>query len=107
MKIVARVDREKFFCEITLTELNAILSRDEYTPMPYDMQVGETIDLAELIKAARWIKGLDAKHLNEVLKGVERVKRSVEKLNLMNTLTTEHKPSKLDVIDDTDDNIPF
>lgn len=107
MKIVARVDREKYFCEVSVKELNAILGRDEVYSSPFDMQVGEDIDLTKLIASADWVKNLDSKHLDEVIKGVKQVKTLVEKLNLINTLTTEHKPSKLDVIDDTDDDIPF
>lgn len=107
MKIVARVDREKYFCEVSAKELNAILGRDEIHYSPLDMQVGEEIDLTKLIASANWVKNLDSKHLDEVIKGVNQVKTLVEKLNLINTLTTEHKPSKLDVIDNTDDDIPF
>jgi hypothetical protein len=71
------------------------------------MQVGEDIDLTKLIASADWVKNLDRKHLDEVINGVKQVKAMVEKLNLINTLTAEHKPSKLDVIDNPDDDIPF
>lgn len=107
MKIIGRGERDKLLCEITLKELNTILSRDDSFSMIHNVEVGENIDLAGLIEAAKWIKGLDSNHLLEVIKGVEKVRASVEKLNLLNTLSTEVKPKGPFAPDENDDDIPF
>lgn len=104
MKLIARVDQGTFLCEISTNELQSIAGMDLDSDLYVSFKVGDVIDTGDLINAAKWIKGLDAKHLAEVEKGVARVKRSVEKLNLLNTLRSiDPAPKK----EDYDDDIPF
>lgn len=108
MKIIARGEGDKFFCEITKKELSAILGKDSDDPIHgyVEVRLGETINLSDLIASADWIKNLDNVHLAQVAKDLERVKKSVQKLNFINRLSAEIKPQKSPV-DDSDDNIPF
>lgn len=109
MKIIAKGADNKFFCEVSIRELSAILGRDsnDLTHGYLDIKLGETVDLTELIECATWIKNLDEVHLSQLTKDLERVKKSVQKLNLINTLSTDVKPYKPPVVNDNDDDLPF
>ena len=97
MKIIAKVDENKFFCELSRNELALMVGLEHaYDIDSDDIKVGEEIDLARIIKASLWVRNLDGKHLNqtisqikEVLAGVEKVKETAVALNLFNKLAED------------------
>jgi len=96
MKILG-VGNDKYICEIELSEMMTIMGIDNMYDVEEMLQAGAQVDMARTIKAARWVRNLDGKHLNqtihqikEVLAGVEKVKETAVALNLFNKLAEEN-----------------
>jgi len=60
------------------------------------LQAGTEVDMDRTIKAARWVRNLDGKHMNRViselqatLAGVEKVKETAIALNMFNKLADD------------------
>jgi|FreactcultuFSWF8_1027224.scaffolds.fasta_scaffold02124_4 hypothetical protein len=95
MKIIAKVDETKFFCEIDKDELANVLGYRGTWDMNNEenLSVGSEVNLARVIKAAHWLRTIDENHLikltselNSMLAGVEKVKDTAHALNLFNML---------------------
>ncbi len=91
MKVLG-VGDDKYICEISWGELYEITGQSEYDE-DFEVNAGDDIDLMRVVKAASWIKELDAEHINRVIKelqmaliGMEKVKTTVEALTLFNKL---------------------
>jgi len=81
MKIIAKVDSEKLFCEITRDEIALMLGIEHaYDIDPDDITVGENIDLARIIKATRLIRSLDERHLVNIIAEMKNALTVVEKV---------------------------
>lgn len=92
MKILG-VGDNKYICEIELNEMMTIMGMDNMYDLEELLRPGRDVDMARTIKAARWLRNLDGKHLDqtiaqvkEVLAGVEKVKETAIALNLFNKL---------------------
>jgi hypothetical protein len=97
MKILG-VGDNKYICEIDVNEMLTIMGVESAYDWEERLQPGKEVDMARTIKAARWIRNLDQKHLDqtirqlkEVLAGVELVKETAVALNLFNKLAEESK----------------
>jgi hypothetical protein len=95
MKILG-VGDNKYICEIDMNEMMTIMGMDNMYDVGEMLQAGKEVDMARTIKAARWLRNLDGKHLDqtiaqvkEVLAGVEKVKETAVALNLFNKLAEE------------------
>jgi hypothetical protein len=95
MKILG-VGDNKYICEIDVNEMLTIMGVESAYDWEERLQPGKEVDMARTIKAARWIRNLDQKHLDqtirqlkEVLAGVELVKETAVALNLFNKLAEE------------------
>lgn len=94
MKVLG-VGDDKYICEVSWSELYEITGQSEYDE-DFEVNAGDDIDLRRVVKAADWIKELDAEHINRVIKelqmaliGMEKVKTTVEALTLFNKLSKE------------------
>lgn len=95
MKILG-VGEGKYICEIDVNEMLTIIGMDSQYDAEGMLEPGKEVDMARTIKAARWLRNLDGKHLDqtinqlkEVLAGVEKVKETAIALNLFNKLAEE------------------
>lgn len=95
MKILG-VGDNKYICEIDINEMMTIMGMDNMYDVEEMLQAGREVDMARTIKASRWLRNLDGKHLDqtinqlkEVLAGVEKVKETAIALNLFNKLAEE------------------
>ena len=93
MKVLG-VGEDAFICQIGWNEMNEILGGDQYDS---DVDAGDEIDLHRVIRAAKWIKGLDNEHIERITKelqttlaGVQELKDTATALNLFNKLKDEH-----------------
>lgn len=93
MKVLG-VGDDKYICEVSYDEIYEIIGQIDEED--FEIEAGQDIDLARVIRAARWIKQLDSEHIDRVIRelqlalvGVERVKQSAIALNLFNKLKDE------------------
>jgi len=93
MKVLG-VGNDKYICEIEYDEMYEILGQMDEED--FEIQPGQDIDLARVVRAARWIKNLDSEHieraikeLNMALTGIQKVKTTAEKLTLFSKLKNE------------------
>ena len=97
MKVLG-VGTDTFICEVNIKEMAAILGEDNSWDVEGAVDAGDEIDLARVIKAAKWIRSIDNDHIDRVIKelqltltGVERVKQTATALNLFNRLSETHE----------------
>ena len=90
MKVLG-VGDDKYICEVTYDEIYEIIGQIDEED--FEIEAGQDIDLARVIRAARWIKQLDTEHVERAIKelqlalvGVQKVKSTAEALNLFNKL---------------------
>ena len=90
MKVLG-VGDDKYICEVSYDEIYEIIGQIDEED--FEIEAGQDIDLARVIRAARWIKQLDTEHVERAIKelqlalvGVQKVKSTAEALNLFNKL---------------------
>ena len=91
MKVIG-LGENKYICEVSDDEIWSLVDNHEDSDEMM-IEAGDEIDLARVIKAAKWIKQLDTEHIDRVIRelqlalvGVEKVKHTAEALNLFNKL---------------------
>ena len=91
MKVLG-VGDDKYICEVSYDEIYEIIGQIDEED--FGIEAGQDIDLARVIRAARWVKQLDTEHVDRVIKelqlalvGVQKVKSTAEALNLFNKLS--------------------
>lgn len=92
MKVLG-VGEDKYICEVSWAEMYEITGSNELNEES-DFKAGDEISLTQVVRAADWIKKLDTKHIDSVIRelqltlvGVEKVKQTASALNLFNKLS--------------------
>lgn len=92
MKILG-LGEGKYICEISDDELFELVNGSDYNES-LEVNAGDEISLTRVLRAAKWVRELDEKHiedvirqLNIVLHGMDKVKETVQALTLFGKLS--------------------
>lgn len=78
MKILARVNDEKYFVEISTEEIARMNGLDSYWDLPHEPEVGDDIPVEIISRAARILKRLDDERIAVILKDLDRATEAVK-----------------------------
>lgn len=92
MKVLG-VGNDKYICELDYREIYEILG-ESVGEEDFEIEAGQDIDLMRVVRAAEWVRNLDAEHvdrvireLNYALNGMDKVKETIEALTLFSKLS--------------------
>lgn len=78
MKIIAKVDEEKYFVEITSDEIAIMFGYDSKWDMNSEPEVGQEIPTDKMVWAVRNLRGFDENRIKSILKSLEQATKTVE-----------------------------